>query len=108
MTKERLLEGMLDLPIGRPDTVARPDQIIEGNQGNVHYVMSKVRVQTLGNLAVFALSCFGPMKEKFDFIKEMKSELGEPLLMEPSSFIAGGYIIFWNARLVEDRLKERD
>jgi hypothetical protein len=107
MTKERIVEGILNLPTINVGTIANENEAIEGNQGSVHYIVTRERIHPSG-LTVFALSCSGALRARTAFIEEMKREFGPPLWMEKSPLIANGHVVFWNPELVEERLRERD
>lgn len=104
MTKEKLLEGILHLPTKHFNDLAEDDQIIEGNQGRVHYKMTKELIPFLG-LTLFVLSVSGPRIKRLAFIREIAEELGEPLDTDrhpTSSYID---LASWEAGRVEERLR---
>jgi len=107
MTKERILEGILNLPTINVGTVASKDETIEGDQGSVHYIATRERIHPSG-LTVFSLSCSGPLEEKIAFIEEMKREFGPPLWMGKPPSTPNVQFVFWNPELIEERLRERD
>jgi hypothetical protein len=105
MTKEALLEGILKLPTIKIGSVAEDNQIIEGNQGNVHYKMTREVIPILADLTLFSLSTSGPEAERLAFINEVSEKLGKPFAVEEMPDLPGIYFAFWEASLVERRLK---
>ncbi|HUS59978.1 MAG TPA: hypothetical protein VMX76_01180 [Nevskiaceae bacterium] len=101
MTKERLLEGILKLPTIEGGTLAEDDQVIEGNQGGVHYKLTKEVFPFLGGLTLFSLSVSGPIEERLAFIDEIKTELGEPANVEEFPRLPGIHFAAWEANAVE-------
>lgn len=108
MTKERLLEGILELPTIKIGTVAENDQIIEGFQGRVHYKMTREMVPTTsGGITFFSLSTSGPKVERLSFIREIAAELGPPARVEELYLLPGIHFALWKAEEVEERLKRK-
>ncbi|MFZ5366366.1 MAG: hypothetical protein ACOZBZ_03660 [Patescibacteria group bacterium] len=107
MTKEKLFEEILKLPTIEVGTVANDDQIIEGNQGRIHYKLTKEIIPSLGGLTLFALSTSGPVKGRLKFIQEVASEFGKPLYIGEFPRLPGIHFAFWEADSVEKRLRTR-
>lgn len=104
MTKEILLEGILELPTIKVGTVAEDDQIIEGNQGRVHYKMTREIIPAAG-LTIFSLSTSGPEEERLAFINEISEELGEPVDIREFPDLPGIHFASWGAESVEEKLR---
>ena len=108
MTKERLLERILELPTIKIGTVAEDDQIIEGNQGRVHYKMTREMVPTAsGGVTLFSLSASGPKVERLNFIREIAAELGPPIRVDELYLLPGIHFALWKDDEVEKRLKRK-
>lgn len=105
MTKERLLEGIFQLPTIEVGTIAEDDQIIEGNQGRVHYKLTKEIIPSLDGLVLFSLSTSGPIKERLAFIDEVSVELGKPFDVREIAALPGIHFAFWEADEVEKKLR---
>ena len=109
MDKERLLTGILKLPTIEVGTVAEDDQIIEGNQGRVHYKMTREIIPFAGGLTILVLSVSGPTQERLSFIEQITAELGEPLHTfhtEEFPETPGIHFAGWEARSVEKKLRK--
>lgn len=108
MTKERLLEGILKLPTIKIGTVAEDGQIIEGNQGRVHYKMTREMVPSASvEITFFSLAASGPEKKRLAFINEIAVELGPPVMVEELYLLPGIHFAIWKAEEVEKRLKRK-
>lgn len=109
MTKERLLEGILELPTIKIGTIAEDDQKIEGNQEKVHYKMTREMVPTASvEITFFSLATSGSEsseKERLAFIKEIAVELGPPVMVKELYLLPGIHFALWKAEEVEERLK---
>lgn len=106
MAQERLLAGMSELPIIEAGRVAKDNEIIEGNQGNVHYKMTKEIIPFLENLTLYSLSTSGPIAERMAFIQALTEHLGQPWAMMDSPNLPGIILFaFWEADQVDKRFK---
>lgn len=103
--KEILPEKLLSLPIVELRDGVMKDQMIEGDQGKVHYEITKVRVLPRSKIVIYSLSTSGPQKERREFVKQIKEILGKPFNDEQQfSDQPGFYFAFWEADKVEEKL----
>ncbi|MDP3955202.1 MAG: hypothetical protein Q8Q15_02460 [bacterium] len=87
MTKEALLHSLPGLPTIEIGTIAKDPEIIKGNEGNVHYKMTKESV--CGLVVLLSLSVSGSEEERIRFIEEIALELGKPNVITELSEIPG-------------------
>lgn len=110
MTKEALLEGLLDLPTKQMEPLREPKdhELIEGNDGQVHYKMTKEEANVPGapkGMVVFSLSLLGPKEEQLKFVNRLAQDLGSPLT---KMWLGVQLFALWDARSVERRLTSRN
>lgn len=105
MTKEKLLEGIFGLPVIEVGAIAESGQIIEGNQGRVHYKLTRETIPFLRGLTLFFLSTSGPKKERLAFASEVIAELGEPFGTGESPDLPEIHMLSWEVNAVKKRLR---
>jgi len=108
MTKERLINNMLNIPISDFNKPPKDENCIKDHDGSVRYRMTRHQLQNRGNSKFvdgFFLSLAGPVLERAKFIKDMKDKLGEPVFMYTGQEYPGVILIAWNAKEVTKRLQ---
>lgn len=96
------------MPTIETGRVAKGNEIIEGNQGNVHYKMTKEKIPLLENLTLYSLSIKGPIAERLAFIQTLTEQLGRPWAIMDSPDLPGIILFaFWEAGQVDKRLKRK-
>jgi len=106
--KEILPEKLLSLPIVELRAEIKNSQMIKGDEGNVHYEITKVRVLPRSKIIIYSLSTSGPEEERREFVKQIIETLGEPFNTEQEfADIPDYYFNFWEANKVEQRLETR-
>jgi len=107
MTKERLVNNLLDLPISDFKKLPEEENRINGYDGSVRYRMSRhhIRLQKDSNsIECFFLAVNGPILEGAKFIKDITDKLGDPLIMATDLEYPGVILITLDAKEVTKRL----
>lgn len=104
--KEKLLENLLSLPTVELRGRVMGDQMIEGNEGEIHYEITKVKVLRGSKIIIYSLSTSGPEKERQEFVRQMIEILGEPFNTEQKFADDPNSYTFWEADKVEERLHQ--
>lgn len=106
--KEILPEKLSSLPIVELRAEIKNSQMIKGDEGNVHYEITKVRVLPRSKIIIYSLSTSGPEEERREFVKQIIEILGEPFNTEQEfADMPDYYFTFWEANEVEQRLETR-
>ncbi|MCJ7804206.1 hypothetical protein MUP35_00525 [Patescibacteria group bacterium] len=108
MTKERLISNLLNLPLSELGEIQKDEEIIEGNDGSIHYKMTRHIIKPKGinqTFDGFFLSVSGPFFEKFQFINNLSKDLGKPVLINTSLYNPEIALATWDAKEVTKRLQ---
>jgi len=82
MTKEILVNNILNIPHSKLGRIVDKDECLEGNDRQVHYIASRHIIKESGRkIDFFSVSVSGAELEKAKFIKDLTKKLGEPFLV---------------------------
>lgn len=106
MVEEELPEKLLSLPIvGLRDEV-KADQMVERDEGKVHYRIVKERVLSGSEIIIYSLSTSGPERKRKKFVKQIIDILGKPFNTEQQFPDDPNFYTYWEAKKVEERLRK--
>jgi len=97
MDKQKIREAMSRLPVITVGTIAQDHQIIEGNEYEAHYKITKETPPNFPGLTIYALSVSGVFESRQKVIDCFIEILGQPLSrFQPKTF-PGIEFLCWQA-----------
>ncbi len=105
MTKERLVNNILNIPISELGKEPNDKECFEGDHEFVHYIATKhtIKPPNTDQLDFFSVSVSGPILEKLKFIKDLSEKFGEPLSINSDEDVPGIIFAMWDAKEVTKR-----
>ena len=79
MDIQKIRQAMLRLPVITVGTIAEDHQIIEGDEYEAHYKITKEMPSTFPDLTIYALSVSGAIENRQKVIDSFIEILGQPL-----------------------------
>jgi len=87
MDKQKIIKALSQLPVIRVGTIPDDHQIIEGNEYEAHYKITKETSSTFPGLTIYALSVSGAFENRQKVIDSFIEILGQPLSrLQPKTF----------------------
>lgn len=101
MDKQKIREAMFRLPVITVGTIAQDHQIIEGDEYEAHYKITKETPSTFPGLIIYALSVSGAFENRQKVIDSFIEILGQPLNRFQSKVFPGIDFLCWQALTID-------
>lgn len=97
MDMQKIRKAMSQLPIITVGTIPQDHQIIEGDEYDAHYKITKETPPTFPGLTIYALSVFGAFENRQKVIDRFIEVLGQPLNRFQPKIFPGIDFLCWQA-----------
>ena len=107
--KELLPNRILSLPTILVGTEAQDHEIIEENNGLVHFKITKEWAEDPNSnrqMTIYSMSVSGPKKDRLDFIRRISQRFGKPRMTIELPQIPNINFCIWHAKELEERLRK--